>query len=84
LLTTRLHYGLNHAVNITVPIVFNLKVEIGYMAGLWSNVERGRADRHDVVNLAGMNNADELVAHHDNVQIRRRQRTRKLVQRLIR
>src|ERR1043166_362636 len=31
-----------------------------------------------------MNDADERVAHHDDVQVRRGQRTRKLAQRLIR
>src|SRR5689334_236794 len=54
------------------------------MTRLWSDVERGGADRDDVVDLARMNDANERIAHHDDVQIRRRQRTRKFVQRLVR
>ena len=83
-MTTGLNDALNHSANIAVPFMFDLCAEIGDMTWLWSNVKRGRADRHDVVDLARMNDADKLVAHHDDVQVRRRQRTRKLVQRLIR
>jgi hypothetical protein len=58
--------------------------EVSDVTGLWSNVERGRAHGHDVVDLARVNDADKFVAHYNDVEIRCGQHTRKLVQRLIR
>ena len=69
-LAARLHDGFSHTVNITVTFMYDWQSELGYVTGLWSNVERGSADGDDVVDLAGMNDADKRVAHHDHVQVR--------------
>ena len=76
--------ALSHPVNITMLFMCDLYGEISDVTGVWSNVERGRGDGQDVVDLAGMNNTDKLVAHHNDVEISGRQQTRKSVQRLIR
>ena len=71
--------GFSHSVNITVTFVYEWQGELGYVTGLWSNVKRGSADCYDVVDLAGVNDTDKRIAHHDDVQVRGRQRTRKLM-----
>ena len=55
-----------------------------YVAGLRPDVQDGRADGEDVVNLARMDETDECIAHHDYVNICRRERRGELIQRLIR
>src|ERR1041385_9579671 len=58
--------------------------DIGDMTRLWSDVKNRRAHRHDVVNLARVNDPDELFSHHHYVQVSGGQRTRKVIQGLIR
>ena len=40
---------------------------ISDVTGLWANVQRARANGHDVVNLAGVYDADKFVAHDNHV-----------------
>ena len=61
-----------------------LSGEVSNVAWFWSDVEYGRADRDDVVDLARVNDADELFTHHDDVQIGCRKRAGKRVEWLIR
>src|ERR1700682_1780050 len=49
-----------------------------------SDVQERTADCENVIYLARMNNTNELLAHHDYVQVGRRQYTTKLIKRLIR
>ena len=48
-----------------------LRRDISDMTRRWSDVQRGRADRHDVVDLARMDDADKLIAHDHDVKISR-------------
>src|SRR5579863_1335327 len=58
--------------------------ELGDWTELRSDVKERRSDPANVVHLGGMNDSDKLIAHHNGVQIRRRERRRKLVERLVR
>lgn len=65
----------DNAINIAVssdeePALL-LRCDVGYVARCWTNVKCWRTDRHDVVDLARVNDPDKLVAHHDRMQIRR-------------
>jgi len=53
--------------------------DIGNVARRWPNVEDGRADRQNVVDLARVNDADKAFTHDDDVQISRGKRMRELV-----
>jgi hypothetical protein len=68
-LAARLRDGVAHAINISVPFVYERQGEIRYVTRRWSNVERGRTDRQDVIELRRMNDADEGIAHNNNMQV---------------
>ena len=63
----------DHAINVTVgsdeESAMLLRRDVGYVARCWANVKRWCTDRHDVVDLARVNDPDKLVAHHDHMQI---------------
>ena len=48
-----------------------------------TDVKHGRTDSHYVVDFTGMHQPYEGVAHHHHMQVRRRQRAGKLIQRLV-
>ena len=56
---------------------------LGHVAGPRSDVEHRRRNAQDVVDLAGMHEPDEGVAHCDDLQIATRQRGAELVQWLV-
>src|ERR1700730_11940413 len=58
--------------------------DIGDVALFWSDIDERTAHCKNVIDFAGMNNTNELLAHYDCVQVCRRQYTRKLIKRLIR
>ena len=68
--------GFDHAINIAVSgdkeLALLLRCDVSHVTRCWTNVECWRTDRHDVVDLARVNDPDKLVAHHDYMQIRRR------------
>ena len=48
-----------------------------------SDDEIGQADRKDIVNLTGMNDADERLSHHDDMKVSAGQGGCELIQRLV-
>ena len=63
--------------------VFLIQRDVDNMTLCGSNVQERPADRQNVVDLARVNDAGKLFAHHDDVQVSRRKQTRKLGERLI-
>ena len=51
------------------PVRTHVGCEIRYVTLGRSDVQRRNADGHDVVNLAGVNNARKIVAHHNHMQV---------------
>src|SRR5258708_1176158 len=49
-----------------------------------TNVQNRSSNRHDVINLARMKDAGKIIGNHEDVEMRRRERPRYFIQRLIR
>src|SRR5579862_129688 len=58
--------------------------ELGNRADCRADVKEGRADPANVVHLGWMNNPHEFIPPHACMQIRRRTRRRKFIERLVR
>ncbi len=50
------------------------RVKLRHVAGLRPDIQDRRADFENVVNLAGVNQPNKRIAHHHDVQVRRRKR----------
>ena len=69
--------GFQHRINITMTNEKELALlrrNIGDVTRLWSDVKNGRTNRENVVDLARVNNTDELFTHHYNMKICRGER----------
>ena len=89
-LAARLLYGAKDAFNIAMSravewvSAIELVEERGDVAGTWANIENGGANAENIVDLAGVNEADEGIAHDDDMQVGSGKGSGEFVQRLVR